>query len=211
MANRLVVKEPYDEARQQHEADTLGMYLFLASEIMLFGGLIAAILINRLRHPQEFAAASERMHLWIGAGNTVLLLTSSLLVALAVQAARAGRARRTSAWFAAAALLGLGFLALKALEYGLEYEAGLLPHLSWPTDFANPFERLFMNLYLIATGLHALHLTIGIAMLCWYAWRLRRGRLAMPQRAVTVEMAGLYWHLVDVVWIVLYPLLYLAR
>ncbi|WEX10572.1 cytochrome c oxidase subunit 3 [Chelativorans sp. AA-79] len=211
MPERVEVHEPYRRPGQQHEADMLGMYVFLATEIMLFGGVFAAIFVIRGLHPEAFVAASKKMHLWIGAGNTLVLLTSSLCVALAVAASRAGRVRWTAGLLSAAAGLGILFLGFKGLEYWLEYRDGLLPALSWPTRFSGPVEELFMNLYLIATGLHAFHLTVGICLLLFLAWRIRRGSLPLPNRAVTVETSGLYWHLVDIVWVFLYPALYLAR
>jgi cytochrome c oxidase subunit 3 len=189
----------------------LGMHIFLASEVMLFGGLFAVAFALRLAHPDEYVAASRRLHLWIGAANTALLLTSSLAVAAAAVWAGEGRRRRTAASLAGAAALGLAFLAVKAVEYSLEAAEGLLPGFADPPRFDGPVERLFMDLYLVATGLHAVHLTVGIALLGTIAWRATRGSLALPRRAATVEAAGLYWHLVDVIWVFLYPVLYLAR
>jgi cytochrome c oxidase subunit 3 len=211
MTEHVQVHEPYGEAGQQHDADMMGMYLFLGTEIMLFGGLCAVILIYRNIHPEEVVAASRKLHLWIGAINTLVLLTSSLAVAAAVHAARAARHRSAAAWLATAALLGLAFLGIKGFEYFKEYQEGLLPLLSQPARFSGPVDQLFMNLYLFATSLHAIHLTIGIALVAGLAWRLYRYRLPLPRQAVTVEMTGLYWHLVDVVWVFLYPFLYLAR
>jgi cytochrome c oxidase subunit 3 len=211
MTQRVQVHEPYGEAGQQHDADMMGMYLFLGTELMLFGGLCAVILIYRNVHPEEVVAASRKLHMWIGAINTFVLLTSSLVVATAVHAARAARSKLTAACLAAAALLGLTFLGIKAYEYFEEYQEGLLPLLSRPAKFSGPIDQLFMNLYLFATSLHAIHLTIGVSFVTVLAWRLYRRRLPLPGRAVTVEMAGLYWHLVDVVWVFLYPFLYLAR
>jgi cytochrome c oxidase subunit 3 len=204
-------REPYVDTAQQREAAILGMYIVLATEIMLFGGLFAAIAVARVLHPAEMVEASKRTHVFIGAANTAILLTSSLLVARAVAAARAGNARRAAGGLVGAAGLGLGFLALKAVEYGRERAEGLLPGLSEPERFARPAERLFMDLYLVATGLHAVHVTIGIAVLFVLALRLRLGRLALPRRAVVVETCGLYWHLVDIVWAFLFPALYLIR
>lgn len=211
MAERVNLHEPYSEAGQQHEADMLGMYVFLASEIMLFGGLLAVIFVIRALHMHDVVTASKKMHLWIGAANTAVLLTSSLCVALAVVAARAGRARRTAFLLSGAIGLGLVFLGLKGLEYTLEYRDGLLPVPGVRTHFSGPVEELFMNLYLIATSLHALHLAIGICLLSFFAWRIGWSRLFLPGRAVSVEVTGLYWHLVDVIWVLLFPALYLAR
>jgi len=107
--------------------------------------------------------------------------------------------------------LGLAFLAVKAVEYGMEYADGLLPALSDPTRFSSPFEHLFMNLYFVATALHAFHVTLGVLMLAAMAILTRRRRQRFPGGTMPIELAGLYWHLVDVIWIFLYPVLYLAR
>ncbi len=194
---------PYAEPEQQREAAFLGMYVFLGSEIMLFGGLFMVALAMRVLHPHEVVEASRQLHVWIGGINTAVLLTSSLAVALAVHAAHAHRRRLTMLLLLAAAALGLLFLGIKAVEYTLEYKDGLLPGLSDPERFSRPIERLFMDLYFIATGLHALHVTVGIVLLLVVALR--------PSRPVVVELSGLYWHLVDAIWIFLYPVLYLAR
>ncbi|HWL69534.1 MAG TPA: cytochrome c oxidase subunit 3 [Geminicoccus sp.] len=211
MTEQVQVHDPYQEAGQQHEADMMGMYLFLATELMLFGGLCIVIVIYRFLHPEEVVAASARLHLWIGAINTVVLLTSSLAVAAAVHLARRARAGPAATWLLAAVGLGLAFLGLKAQEYHAEYREGQLPILSDPPQFAGPVEQLFMNLYLFATALHAIHLTIGIALVSGLSWLLLKRRIALPQQAVRVEVCGLYWHLVDIVWVFLYPILYLAR
>ncbi|MEO1987163.1 MAG: cytochrome c oxidase subunit 3 [Martelella sp.] len=205
------LREPYSTRDQQREADMLGIYLFLASEIMLFGGLFAVAFVAHFLHPEGFVEASKKMHVFIGAANTMILLTSSYLVAIAVRAARAGHARLVSGCLALAAALGVAFLGLKAYEYRSEYRDGLLPLPGAHTDFASPGEHLFMNIYLIATSLHALHLTIGIVVLCLFAWLVRSRRLSLPAGATATETAATYWHLVDIIWIFLFPVLYLAR
>jgi cytochrome c oxidase subunit III len=211
MTDRVEVHEPYRDAGQQYAADMMGMYVFLASEVMLFGGLFAVALVLRLLHPQEVVEASKHLHIWIGALNTAVLLTSSFFVALAVEAARTPARRRAWLFIAFAAVLGVTFLGLKAFEYREEMGEGLLPALSDAPRFAGPAHRLFMDLYLVATGLHAIHVTIGIVLLAGLAWRISSHRLALPRRTVVVEVCGLYWHLVDVIWVFLYPVLYLAR
>ncbi|MGK6312287.1 cytochrome c oxidase subunit 3 [Neorhizobium sp. DT-125] len=211
MAETRPVAEPYRDARQQRDAAILGMYIFLASEVMLFGGLFAVAAVMRLLHPAEVMEASKALHVWIGAISTAVLLTSSLFVALAVEGAKRGRRRGVSAWFFAAALLGSAFLGVKAYEYSLEYAEGLLPGLGAPLKVSTPVQQAFMDLYFVATGLHALHLLIGIILLLVIAIRAASGGLPLPERAIVVITAGLYWHLVDVIWVFLYPVLYLAR
>jgi cytochrome c oxidase subunit 3 len=199
-----MVDQPYSTAPQQREAATMGMFVFLGSEIMLFGGLFAAALALRLAHSREIVEASKHLHVWIGAINTAVLLTSSALVALGVEAARARKARPAALLLAGAALLGVAFLGIKAYEYASEYAEGLLPGDGGPT-------RLFMDLYLISTGLHAVHVTVGVLLLAGVATALQRRWLGLPRRPIVVETAGLFWHLVDAIWVFLYPALYLIR
>ena len=210
MSEPVTLRPPFTDKGQQHAADLIGIYVFLGSEIMLFGGLFAVLALTRLHHPVAYVAASRELHLWIGAANTAVLLTSSLAMALAVEAAIAGRRAASIRRLLVTAGLGLCFLVLKAFEYAAEYREGLLPVPGGGFGLADPAHRLFMNLYLIATGLHAVHLSIGLALVAWLSLRLYRG-LPVPARAVTVEGTGLYWHLVDLVWVFLYPVLYLAR
>ncbi|WP_372020712.1 cytochrome c oxidase subunit 3 [Tistrella mobilis] len=211
MAENVRLHDPYARPAQQRTADLMGMFVFLGTEIMLFGGLFAAIYVVRGLHPHEVVAASRRLHLFIGAANTAILLTSSLAVAVAVRAARAGRVRLGWMLLLGAALTGLLFLGVKGMEWGMEAEEGLLPFRGMSDGLSGPVDRLFMNLYMIATGLHAIHVSIGVVLLAGLALRIGIGRLQLPERAVVVEVAGLYWHLVDVIWVFLYPALYLIR
>lgn len=211
MAETGPVTEPYRDGRQQHDAAMMGMYVFLGSEIMLFGGIIAVAVSLRLLHPAEIVQASRALHFGIGGTNTVVLLTSSLCVALATEAAKSGRAGAAASRFALAAALGFVFLTVKAYEYHAEFDEGLLPVPGIGTRYASDAQHLFMDLYLVATSLHALHLAVGITLLSVLVIRLRHGTFPLPQRAIVVVIAGLYWHFVDVVWIFLYPLFYLAR
>jgi cytochrome c oxidase subunit 3 len=211
MRSGVELREPYVDPGQQHAAVMMGIYIFLATELMLFGGLFAVALAIRIQHGPDYIVASRALHIWIGTTNTAVLLTSSLAVALAVHAARRGQPRPAVLMLGLGAVLGLAFLGLKALEYGKEYGEGLLPGFSDPERFATPVHRQFMDLYLIATSLHAVHLLIGIGILAGIMFRLARRTLAVPDRSIVVAVGGVYWHLVDVVWIFLYPALYLAR
>jgi cytochrome c oxidase subunit 3 len=210
MSEHVELREPYAEPRQQHAAGMMGIYIFLATEIMLFGGLLAVAYEIRILHGADYIVASKQLHVWIGAINTVLLLTSSLTVALAVHAARQGSIRAVLTCLGLAVLLGIAFLGIKAFEYSVEYREGLLP-IGDAGHFAGVVQHQFMDLYLIATGLHALHLLIGIGVLAGVGLQVARRWVPLPDRAVVVEVAGVYWHFVDVIWIFLYPALYLAR
>ena len=190
------------------ETARLGMWVFLASEVLFFGGLFMAYAYGRSHWPDGFAAASRETHVVLGTLNTALLLTSSALVALAVTADERGERRSWIPWlFAGAAALGVAFLAIKGVEYRKEWLEQLVSGERFRLREV-PGAQLFFVLYFLTTGLHALHLTVGIALLAVFAWGRRRARpWALPRH---IEVAGLYWHFVDVVWIFLYPLLYLA-
>jgi cytochrome c oxidase subunit 3 len=211
MRSGVDLREPYVDPGQQHAAVMMGTYIFLATELMLFGGLFAVALAIRIQHGPDYIAASRALHVWIGTINTAVLLTSSLAVALAVHAARRGQPRPAVLMLGLGAVLGLAFLGLKALEYGKEYGEGLLPGFSDPERFATPVHRQFMDLYLIATSLHAVHMLVGLGLLAGLVAGLARGWIAVPERAIILVTIGLYWHFVDVVWVFLYPVFYLAR
>jgi cytochrome c oxidase subunit 3 len=208
MAEPLSLHDPFTRIERQRESDRFGMLLFLASELMLFGGLFAAALSLRLLHKAAYIHASGEMHLWLGALNTAVLLTSSLLVALAVEAVKDGAQRRAGWLLALAIALGLAFLAIKGGEYVLEWRDGLVPRFHAGGLHDGP-QTLFMTLYFTATGLHALHVTAGLVLLALLLGPLRAVRA--DRGATTVGNLALYWHFVDVIWIFLYPTLYLAR
>lgn len=197
--------EPFHHPARQRQADRLGMILFLASEAMLFGGLFTAAMALRLLHPADYVAASGHLKLWLGTANTAILLTSSLMAAIAVEAARSGKPRPAGYALVAAILLALLFLGVKGYEYAGEYQEGLVPGLPG-AHFESRAQQLFMNFYFVSTGLHALHVTGGIALLGVAALN----RTAREDRAVLlIGNAALYWHLVDIIWVFLYPTLYL--
>ncbi len=200
---------PFVRTEQREEADRLGMWLFLATETMMFGALFFALTVVRLRVPDGVRLASGHLDKLLGTLNTGVLLSSSLLVALAVAAARRGRQERTAGLLAGAAGLGIVFLAIKAYEYKTEFREGLMPGPGFRLH-DHPGAELFFNLYYAATGLHAVHLTIGVLLMLGLSLRVLGGRVRLPERAVTVELPGLYWHLVDIVWVFLYPTLYLV-
>jgi cytochrome c oxidase subunit 3 len=208
----------FDDLEQQHSAGLLGMWLFLATEIMFFGGMFAAYTVYRTSMPETFASASRRLDVTLGTINTAVLLTSSFTMALAVDAAHRASRRGLAAFLWATIVLGSAFLAIKFTEYYHKFEEGHLPLLNLPfrvvgeagLHHAAPHEQLFFSLYLAMTGFHALHMVIGIAILGVLAIAAARGRLG-GHRYFPVEMTGLYWHFVDVVWIFLFPLLYLIH
>lgn len=201
----------YDSLERQHATAQLGMWVFLGSESLLFAGLFALYAAYRFEYPLEFHAASAHANLVIGTINTYLLLTSSLTMALAIHAARQGNRRRTVALLGATIALGLGFDVLKAVEYSEHIAEGLAPGAYYAYDALPPHGVvLYVTLYYLLTGLHALHVTGGLVVLVWLAVRAQRGHFT-PRSYLALELGGLYWHLVDLVWIFLWPLLYLIR
>jgi cytochrome c oxidase subunit 3 len=191
------------------EAGKLGMWVFLASEILFFGGLFVAYLYGRTHWPQGWALASRHTDVVLGTVNTAVLLTSSAVVALAHACEAHPRARRfTARLLAATAGLGVLFLALKAFEYHAEWREHLVPGVQFALA-ATPGAEQFFALYFVMTGLHGAHMVAGIGVLAVLAHGRRRRKdwAAAPD----IEVAALYWHFVDVVWIFLYPLLYLVE
>jgi cytochrome c oxidase subunit 3 len=199
----------FDDLEQQRSAATLGMWIFLATEIMLFGGLFTAYAASRWVHPGAWVEGSRHLDVVIGGVNTAVLIVSSLTMAQAVQAAQRGRQRPLALLLGATALLGLVFLGLKAVEYLRHFQEGLWPGRFWGLDGDPSPTRLFFHFYYLMTGLHALHLTIGVALVAGLIVLARRGRFDQTY-ATPVETVGLYWHLVDVLWVFLFPLLYLV-
>lgn len=206
----------FDNMEQQREAATLGMWVFLVTEIMFFGGLFMAYTLYRAKYPEAFALASNSLNWPLGGLNTVVLICSSLTMALAVWATQVGRTRRTQVFFLVlTALLGLTFLVVKSFEYKEKFEHHHIPvngMFHWegtlPAGVSEKTVMMFYWIYFAMTGLHALHMIIGlglIAFIIYFAWR---GRYS-PEYHAPVELFGLYWHFVDIIWIFLFPLLYL--
>lgn len=202
--------EPFVAWAQQREAARLGMWLFLASEAMMFGSLIMVAWLLRLQHPDGVAEAVAGLHYLLATGNTVLLLTSSLMMSLAVNAYEQGPVQTARRYVLGAALLGVLFLACKGVEYGLEYHEGVLPGFATESSWREPSARLFMNLYFIATALHGVHVLVAVGLGLWLYGALGRASRATHRAGIRLEMLSLYWHLVDGIWILLFPTLYLV-
>jgi cytochrome c oxidase subunit 3 len=212
------VAHQFEDAEQQKATATLGMWAFLATEVMFFGGLITGFIIYRFTSPREFALGSRQLEVWLGATNTWVLLTSSLTMALAVHAGQLGDRKGQVRFLFATMLLGSAFLGIKAVEYHDEYEKHLVPGLNFQTPVppqlpeteavAQRRFELFFVFYFFMTGLHALHMIIGIGVLAVLTLLAHRGRFT-PEYHTPLELSGLYWHFVDIVWVFLFPLLYL--
>ena len=203
----------FEDLGQQHEASTLGMWMFLTTEILFFGGFFLAYALYRVLYPAAWAAGAHHQDWRFGAGNTVVLILSSLTMALAVWASQMNRRKLTVWMLIATLILGMVFLGVKAIEYADHVHHGLLPgaHFTYVHE-ANPALTQTIQLYMIfyfgMTGMHALHMVIGAGLLIYFIWRARRGDFSAEYYG-PVEVMGLYWHFVDIVWIFLFPLLYL--
>ena len=198
----------FDDLDQQNESLSLGMWVFLVTEVMIFGGLFAAYTVYRWLYPTAFSFGSGQLNWVLASVNTLVLISSSLTMALAVHAAQEGRRQQLVAFLVATIVLGSIFLGIKAVEYYHEYLEGLIPGLNFDESRYSRQVALFFVLYFCMTGLHAFHMIIGIGLLAWLM--VKAGHGAFTTRYSTpVEMVGLYWHFVDIVWIFLFPLLYL--
>jgi len=193
---------------QQYDSSIFGMWVFLVTEIMFFGGLFTAYLIYRIMNPEAFVHASHHLDIALGTFNTVVLIGSSLTMAMAVHSAKINRSTAIAFWIVVTMVLGAVFLGVKAYEYTHKWHEGLVPFNFFLDAPDAGGQRLFFSLYFALTGLHATHMVIGMAIMVYIVMMALRGDFT--ERWYTpVEVMGLYWHFVDLVWIFLFPLLYL--
>jgi cytochrome c oxidase subunit 3 len=195
---------------QQGDTAQLGMWAFLVNETMFFGALIFTYFIYRMSYPHEFAIAGKDTVLWCGSVNVAVLLTSSLTMVLAINAGAQGERRAMIGWLIATAALGFVFLLIKGYEYYQDFQDKVVPFVNFQ---AKPGEgaagELFWVFYWVATGLHAIHLTVGIGLVLYMLlWRIRRGEISSAYYA-PLEVVGIYWSFVDAVWLFLFPSIYL--
>jgi cytochrome c oxidase subunit 3 len=229
----------FDTMAQQKEAAVIGMWVFLLTEILFFGGLFVAYMIYRIWYFDAFALASKSLDLFWGGLNTAVLIGSSLTMALAVRAAQTNQRQWTVKWLVLTMLLGCVFLGVKVIEYADKFEHHHVPgpNYIWDEHAApaagaghapdaaatatarqtalTPHQlqnttQLYFSLYFTMTGLHALHMIIGVGLMMVIAWMAWKGKFD-AEYYTPVEMSGLYWHFVDIVWIFLFPLLYLVE
>ncbi len=202
----------FDTLEQQKESSSLGMWMFLVTEVLFFGGLFTTYVLYRLRFPGVFAEASHHLNVPMGALNTGVLICSSLTMALAIYAAQVNKKKQIVPWLVATIVLGATFLVVKAFEYKEKFDHHLVPGPHFDLTQFNPMHarpaEMFFSLYFVMTGIHALHMIIGIGLLSWLVVQSRKGRFDSAYYN-PLEMSGLYWHFVDIVWIFLFPLLYL--
>jgi len=209
-AETLALREQFDTEAQQKDASTLGMWIFLITEVMFFGGLFLAYTVYRRWYPAEFAIASSSLNAVIGAANTVILLCSSFTMVMAVRAAQLGK-RDALIWFLILTLiLGAAFLGVKAYEWNEKFQEHHVPGPTFHLENAvrqGP-AQIYFSLYFAMTGLHALHMVVGVCLLTFLIIEARRNRFSAAYMT-PVDIIGLYWHFVDIIWIFLFPLLYL--
>jgi cytochrome c oxidase subunit 3 len=209
------LEEQYQNLEQQSETAALGMWVFLATEVLFFGSLFLGVGAYMYQYSEAFEKAAQHLNWPLGGINMVVLVTSSLMMALAVHSAQLGQRKSVVRFLGLTALLGLAFLVLKGIEYYLDFQEKLVPGWSfdpeeWTRRGVDPRQvQLFLLFYWIMTGTHALHVTIGVGVVLTIAVLAWQGRFSAVYYS-PVDVTGLYWHFVDIVWIFLYPMLYLS-
>ena len=204
----------FETAEQQYESATLGMWAFIVQEVLFFGGLFGGYTVYRNLYTDAFIASSSLLDVPLGAFNTVVLIGSSLTMALAVRSAQLGRAKEIISWIIATLILGGVFLVVKYFEYSHKWHDNLVPGPSFEWSrpeflhIAGGHVKIFFSFYFVMTGMHALHMVIGAFLMFWLIYKVKRGQIN-EHYFTPVENMGLYWHFVDIVWIFLFPLLYL--
>jgi len=199
---------------QQFDTAKLGMWLFIATEILLFGGLFVGFGMMQNRYPREFVEAHEHLVRWQGALNTVVLLISSFTMVLAVESAKTNKRAKTVGFLALTIVCACIFLVVKYFEYSHKFEEGWLPgkyyHAVGDSIAGSHGYATFFSFYFMMTGLHGIHIVVGIAILTWILLRAKKGEFSSTYYT-PVELVGLYWHIVDMIWIYLFPLYYLIQ
>jgi cytochrome c oxidase subunit III len=194
-------------AHKDYFGAKLGMWLFLFTELILFGGLFLLYAVYLRRYPHEFAAAGRQLDWLLGTLNTVILLTSSLCVAIALTAVQKSEARRAIGLLGGTILCAAGFLGIKYVEWSAKIGHGIYPGSEHIKSLV-PGESVFFGLYYLTTGLHGVHVLIGGVLLGWIAARVKGGEVS-AENCILLENGALYWHLVDLIWIFIFPLYYL--
>jgi cytochrome c oxidase subunit 3 len=205
----LELREQFSSPEQQRETTTIGMWIFLMTEVMLFGGLFVAYTVYRLSHPQAFDIGSSEMEATIGAVNTAVLICSSLTMALAVYSSEVGNQKRLMLYLVLTMAMGALFLILKMSEYYDHWRDHKVPGFWFVQQGAHaPGVQMFFVFYFVMTGVHALHMTIGLGVLSVLLFRTFLGSFTAEYHT-PVDMGGLYWHFIDVVWVFLYAIFYI--
>jgi cytochrome c oxidase subunit III len=201
----------YANLEQQGDTAELGMWAFLINETLFFGALIFTYFLYRTAYPHDFAVAAKDAVLWCGTANLVILITSSLTMVLAINAAAQERPRETIAGLVATIGLGCAFLVIKGFEYYLDFQDKVVPAVNYQAKPGEgPAGQLFWVFYWVATPLHAIHMIIGVGLVAYMLlWHVRRGTIT-PSYYAPLEVVGIYWSFVDTVWLFLFPCIYLV-
>lgn len=206
MSQDQILRAPWPDRERQRAAAHFGLWVFLASEVLFFGGILFAYAVLRMTHAEAFSTAAHEAAVVYGTANTIILLTSSFALAVADRAVEGRRETLGRRAILAALLLGLAFLVVKGFEYAKDIGEHLVPGAGF--KFGHGPEQMFWSFYWIVTVVHAIHVTIGLGLMGRLLLLARRGALRLERD--TVEVTALYWHLVDCVWVLLYPLIYLV-
>lgn len=205
------VEEHFVSEQQQRETALLGMWVFLATELLLFSGMFVTALVLRIMHPAAVTATALHLKFWIGATNTAVLIVSSLTMSVAIEASRVGLARTVVRFMRITAAFGMLFIALKGYEYYRDWAEHMMPFFRPDYELqGQPATRLFLDLYYIITILHALHLSVGIGLMLVLSWMASKPRF-LQRHQNRVEISGLYWHFIDLIWMIAFPTLYLLN
>ncbi len=200
----------FSDAEQQRESAKLGMWLFLLTEILLFGGLFVFYAIYRSWYPEMFINAHTVLDVTMGTTNTIVLITSSITMALAIRSIQLGRLKQTVWYLVSTFGLAGTFMVVKYFEYAHKFHLGQLPgHFYTFTGIEGTNPHVFFSAYFLMTGLHGIHVFVGMCLILWLIVKTKQGKFS-PQYYTHIEMTGLYWHLVDLIWIFLFPLFYLV-
>ena len=206
-AHSVALNHQFDDLQQQNAASNMGMWAFIAQEIMFFGGLFAGYTVYRYKYLAAFTEGSNHLPIELGALNTAILIGSSFTMAMAVRSAQVGEKGPLLRWILATMALGIAFLGVKSIEYADKYHHNLVPGLSFE---GSGQLKIFFSFYFAMTGMHALHMIIGLGIMLWMIPKIRRGTYTREYFSL-VENFGLYWHFVDLVWIVIFTIVYLVE
>jgi cytochrome c oxidase subunit 3 len=203
------VQHHFVDSEQQFDSAKLGMWVFLVTEILFFGGLFVAYIVYRAWNPELFTMAATQLDTLMGGINTLVLIGSSLTMALAIRAAQTDNPNLSIKYLASTVALAFVFMVIKYFEYTHKFELGIFPGEAYTfTGIDHPKAHIFFSIYYMMTGLHGIHVIIGIGIITWLIIKTKKGAFNSSYYT-PVEITGLYWHLVDIVWIFLFPLLYL--
>ncbi|MCH8523006.1 MAG: cytochrome c oxidase subunit 3 family protein [Balneolales bacterium] len=205
------VQHHFVDSEQQFDSSKLGMWIFLVTEVLFFGGLFVAYIVYRAWNPELFYMSAKELSTMMGAINTIVLIGSSLTIALAVRAAQLNQQANISKYLLVTIFLACVFLVIKYFEYTSKFAVGILPgELYTYEGIDHPGAAIFFSIYYMMTGLHGIHVIIGIGIMVWLLVKTRQGAYSSSY-FTPIEITALYWHLVDLIWIFLFPLLYLIE